>query len=299
MDLTALKLFCDLVETGSFSRTAERYELSQSAVSQRLRTLELEYGQTFIERSQGRSKIEVTEAGRVLYEGAKSLVEKAKQLDTLVRSLSDEAAGTIRVAAVYSLGLHAIPPRLKPFLTEYPKVNVHIEYCQGGRVITDVLTGAADVGVVAVPTPRAGIEIVPFGSEKMCVVCSPEHKLARQTEVSLKDLQGEPFIAFEGDIPTRKLIDSKLSERKVSVNIVQAIDNIETIKNLVEIGTGITILPAGTALQQQLEGTLAVIPFTEADRFVRPAGLILKKSGPRRAVVRKFVEEMRRDNNMG
>jgi len=293
MDLTALRLFCDLVETGSFSRTAERFSLSQSAVSQRLRTLEQEYGQTFIERSQGRSKIGVTEAGRVLYEGGRLLVDRSNDLDSLIRSLSDEAAGTIRVAAVYSLGLHAIPPRLKPFLTDHPRVNVHIEYCQTGKVITEVLSGAADVGMVAVPSARTGIEVVPFTSEPMCVICAPGHPLAQFPEVSLTQLSGEAFIAFEGDIPTRKLIDSQLAARKVSVNIIQAIDNIETIKNLVEIGTGISIIPTDTAHQQQLEGTLAVIPLVAADRFERPSGMILKKSGPRRAVVRKFVEEMR------
>ena len=159
LDLNALRLYCDLIETKSFSRAAERSFVTQSAVSQRIHTLEKDYEQPLLERGRGRRKIVPTEAGQIFYEGAKHLLSEAADLDARLRGLSDEIGGTVRVATVYSVGLHALPPRLKPFLALHAKVNVHLEYSQTAKIYQDVLSGAVDIGIVACPAARAGVEI--------------------------------------------------------------------------------------------------------------------------------------------
>lgn len=292
MNLTVLKVFCDLVETRSFSRAAERNFVSQSAVSQQIRALERNYGQALVERGKGKGQIVPTEAGHILYEGGKSLLHEAAELDARLRGLSDEIAGTVRVATVYSVGLHALPGRLKPFLAAQPKVNVHLEYSQTGKIYQDVQSGLVDVGIVAVPAPRAGIEIVSFGEEAMALICAPEHPLAAEPTVALSQLEGLPFIAFADDIPTRRLIDMHLREAGVKVRVLMAFDNIETIKNLVEIGSGVALVPEDTVRQEARAGTLTVVPLSPADAFCRPVGLLLKKTKSRRASVRAFVEAM-------
>ncbi|MDQ2798751.1 MAG: LysR family transcriptional regulator, partial [Armatimonadota bacterium] len=187
-------MFCDLIETGSFSRAAEKNFVSQSAVSQRLRAVEREYGKTLVERGQGRGRAAPTPAGRLLYEGGKRLLQDAATLETQLREESDEAAGTVRVATVYSVGLHALPPRLKPFLAAHPRINIHLEYQQTAQIYRDVANGAVDVGIVACPTPRSGIDVLPFADEPMALVCAPEHPLAQLEEVSLRQLDGAAFI---------------------------------------------------------------------------------------------------------
>ena len=294
LNLDSLQLFSDLVETGSFSRTAEKNFVSQSAVSQRLKALESDYGQTLIDRGQGRGKVTPTVAGQALYAGSKALLQGAAALDAEMRQLSDEVAGTVRVATVYSVGLHALPPRLKPFLAAHPRVNVHLEYKQTDKVYDDVVSGNVDVGIVACPTPKRGLEVVPFAEEQMVLVCAPEHPLAG-TEVRLSQLDGAAFIGFADDIPTRRLVDGKLRAAGIRVKVVSTFDNIETIKNLVEIGSGVSILPADTVRQEQRAGTLASVPFTAADAFTRPTGLLLKKTTTRRASVRAFIEAMQRE----
>jgi|SRR5579871_2285870 len=292
MELRTLKLFCDLVETQSFSRAAERHFLSQPAVSQKLRALEREYGHVLIERGKGKGRIQPTEAGQILYEGAKPILSEMQELDSRLRGLSDEIAGTVHVATVYSVGLHSLPGRLKPFLAAHPKISVHLEYSRTGKVYQDVLSGAVDVGIVACPTARTGIEIAPFGEEAMVFICAPEHSLAQERTLALQQLEGQPFIAFADDIPTRKHIDSHLSAAGVSVHIVAAFDNIETIKNLVEIESGVALVPENTVRQEAREGALAVVPLAPEDAFLRPAGLLVKQSRSRRAAVRAFVEAM-------
>ncbi len=295
INLDSLQIFADLVETGSFSRSAEKNFVSQSAVSQRLRTLERDYGQTLIDRGQGRGRVSPTPAGQMLYEGARVLLQSAAGLDAQMRELSDEVAGTVRVATVYSVGLHALPPRLKPFLAAYARINVHLEYKQTDKVYDDVASGLLDVGIVACPTAKRGLEVIPFAEEEMVFLCAPEHPLASQTQVSLRQLDGLPFIGFADDIPTRRLVDDRLRAAGARVRMVTTFDNIETIKNLVEIGSGVSILPADTVQQETRLGTLVSRPFVPADTFTRPTGLLLKTTKARRAAVRAFVEAMRKD----
>jgi len=292
INLESLQTFIDLVETGSFSRAAEKNFVSQSAVSQRLRALEREYGQTLLDRGQGRGRVTPTAAGEALYRGAREVLQRAAALDDKMRQLSDEVAGTVRVATVYSVGLHALPPRLKPFLAAHPRVNVHLEYEQTDKVYDDVATGALDVGIVACPTPKRDLEVVPFAEEEMVVICAPEHPLAREPQVRLKQLDGLAFIGFADDIPTRRLVDDRLRAAGARVRMVTTFDNIETIKNLVEIGSGISILPIDTVRQEERLGTLAILPLAPTDAFARPTGLLLKKTKSRRAAVRAFVEAM-------
>jgi len=293
LNLDALQIFCDLVDTGSFSRAADKNFVSQSAVSQRLRALEREYGQILIDRGQGRGLVRPTEAGQRLYSGAKQLLRDASGLDALLRGLSDDVAGTVRVATVYSVGLHALPPRLKPFLAAHPRVNVHLEYRQTAGVYQDVIAGTADIGIVACPSARRGVEMIPFADEAMVLICAPEHPFAAFERVSLAQLDGLDFIGFDMDIPTRRLVDDHLKIAGARVRIVTSYDNIETIKNLVEIGSGVSIVPADTVQQEVRAGALAAIPFAPEDAFQRPTGLLLRRSGARRAAVRAFVAAMR------
>jgi len=174
---------------------------------------------------------------------------------------------------------------------------VHLEYSQTGKVYQDVLSGGVDVGIVACPAPRTGIEIIPFGEERMAVICPPEHPFAQRKSLALTDLEDEPFLAFADSIPTRKLIDQRLAEHGVSVRIVMAFDNIETIKNLVEIGSGVAIVPEETAHKEVNEGSLVVVPLNEKDVFLRPAGVVVRERGTRRAAVRAFIEAIRSHDN--
>ncbi len=292
LNLDSLQIFADLVDTGSFSRAAEKNFVSQSAVSQRLRALERDLGQTLVDRGQGRGRVEPTQAGALLLAGARPLLQGAAALDAQVRQASDAVAGPVRVATVYSVGLHALPPRLKPFLAAHPRVNVQLQYAQTGQVYLDVEAGGVDVGIVACPSARRGLDVVPFADEEMVLVCAPEHPLAGLGEASLRGLDGAAFIGFADDIPTRRLIDESLRAAGARVRMVTTFDNIETIKNLVEIGSGVSILPADTVGQEVRAGTLAAVPFAPPDAFTRPTGLLLKRAKTRRAAVRAFVEAM-------
>ena len=299
LELLVLKLYCDLIETKSFTRAAEINFVTQSAVSQRIGLLEKgTTGQALLERGRGKRKIVPTEAGQVLYEGAKRLLHEAAELDALLRGLTEEIAGTLRVATVYSVGLHALPPRLKPVPRRAPprqrppRIPADSTGLRRGAFRRG---GCRDRRRARAPAPES--KIIPFSQEEMALICATEHPFAARREIALSELEGQPFIAFADDIPTRRLIDARLKAAGVTVRTVMAFDNIETIKNLVEIGSGIALVPADTAGKEAKEGTLAVVPLTPADAFQRPAGLLVKQSGTRRAAVRAFLDAMRQAVN--
>ena len=141
----------------------------------------------FLERGKGKGRVTPTDAGELLYRGARPLDSGRRGARRAASGLTGTSyPGTVRVATVYSVGLHALPGRLKPFLAAHPAINVHLEYSQTERVYQAVLSAAVDVGIVASPSIRAGIDIVHFGTEEMVVVCAAENPLARQVTIELE-----------------------------------------------------------------------------------------------------------------
>lgn len=286
MDLDALRLFVDLAETRSFSKTAGKHFISQSAVSQRVRSLEKELGHRLVERGKGRPGAHFTEAGERTLGYAREILGRADALKRELTDLGNEIGGALNVATVYSIGLHALTPSVSSFLRQFPTVNLHLEYLRTDRIYEALLAGAIDCGIVACPRERPGVTVLSLHSERMVVALPAGHPLAEYDEVPASALEGRAFVAFETDIPTRLLIDDFLAENGVTVRVTQAFDNVETIKRVVEIGLGISILPEPTIEREVRDGTLLVRPLAEA-LLTRPTGVLLPKGRtPSRALER-------------
>src|SRR5947209_14160857 len=182
-DLVALQVFCRIVETGSFSETAEACYLSQSAVSQRVRALERHYGRVLLERGRGRVGAELTEAGQALYEGAREILDRIEAIETRLRELDGEVSGTIRLATVYSVGLHSLPPYLSRFIARYPQVNVHLEYARTNRIVEMLRARRIDLGIIAYPEADRVVEVIPFAREPMVCIGPPDHPFAELAQL--------------------------------------------------------------------------------------------------------------------
>jgi LysR family transcriptional regulator, transcriptional activator of the cysJI operon len=288
MHIETLKTFCDLIETGSFSRAAALNFVSQSAVSQQIRALETRYDQRLIERGNRKCAVP-TEAGKIFYAECRELLERFTALEVRMHSRIESVAGTIRVATVYSIGLHELPPYIKQFIKSNPQVKVHLEYSRTDKVYEACLNNTIDLGLVALPLRKPNLAVIPLRHDKLVVVCNPEHPLAKRRRVSLKNLTGEEFIAFERDIPTRKTIDRIFRQHKVRVNYAMEFDNIETIKRSVEVGIGISILPETVVVSEVRSGLLVALNFTEGT-FTRPIGIIHRKGKVFSAAGQAFVQ---------
>ena len=290
MHIETLKTFCDLIETGSFSKAAALNFVSQSAVSQQVKSLEQRFEQRLIERG-GAQGVTPTEAGRIFYAECKEILERFTGLEERMRAKSAAIAGSIKVATVYSIGLHELPPYVKRFIKAHPQVKVNIEYSRTDKVYEACLNNTIDFGIVALPLRRPNLAVIPFRDDKLVIVCHPEHKLARRHRVSVEALAGEDFIAFERDIPTRKTIDRILKQRNVEVNRVMEFDNIETIKRSIEVGIGVSILPETAVANEVRNKQLVALDFTEGV-FTRSIGIIHRKGKVFSAAASEFVKTL-------
>src|SRR5580765_1965400 len=287
MHVETLKTFCDLVETGSLSRAAGLNLVSQSAVSQQLRALEQRYGGRLIDRAP-RIGARPTQLGRLLYEEIKPFLDRLAGLEQRLRARPDVVAGTVRVATVYSVGLHTLPPAIKRCLADHPGVNVRLSYRRTNEVYAVCLDGEVDFGIVAVPTRRPGLEVVPLGHDELVIAAAPSHPIARRARCPLSALDGQPFIGFDRDIPTRRLIDGLLRRHGVRVSYTMELDNIETIKRSVEAGLGLSLLPAPTLVAEVRARTLVTRSPVEGP-FRRPIGVIHRRTRELSAPARTFL----------
>jgi DNA-binding transcriptional LysR family regulator len=290
MQIESFKVFCDLAETESFTKAAQVNGITQSAVSQQISSLERQLKCLLIERS--KKKFRLTREGQLLYEYGKQVIQAYESLLSKLQEVKDIVSGTIRVATIYSIGLHDLPPYLKKFLKAYPTVNVHVEYQRANQVYDDVLGNVVDLGLVAYPNRDPRLELVPLRNETLSVICHPNHPLAKMKSITLSQLQDQRFIAFEPDIPTRKAIDKFLRDHDVTVRTVMEFDNIETVKRAVEIEAGISIVPHATVSQEVSKQTLCSILFVDA-QLHRPLAVIYKKSKVLSPAMRQFINLLR------
>jgi LysR family transcriptional regulator, transcriptional activator of the cysJI operon len=286
MQVESLKMFCDLAETESFTKAAEISNVTQSAVSQQISSLERAFKSLLIERS--KKKFRLTREGQVLYDYSKQIIQTYESLNSKLQELKDIISGTIRVATIYSIGLHDLPPYVKKFMKSYPTVNIHVEYRRANQVYEDVLSNTVDLGLVAYPVKDPKIEIIALRKEPLVLVCHPQHPFAKQKSVKLKALAGQKIIGFEPDIPTRKALDKILKEHGVEIKHVMEFDNVETVKRAVEIDAGVSIVPMGTVAQEISKQTLVALPIEDGD-FFRPLAAIYKKQKVLSPAMKQFL----------
>jgi DNA-binding transcriptional LysR family regulator len=285
MQFESLKVFCDLAETESFTKTAQINSVSQSAVSQTISALERHFNSLLIERS--KKNFRLTSEGEVLYHFGKELLQTYDAIHSRMQEIKQVISGDIRIATVYSLGLHDLPPYVKRFMKDYPEVNIHVEYRRANQVYEGVLGNIVDLGLVAFPTPDTKLETIPLRKDRLVLACHPQHPFAKLKAVKLKALNGQKFISFEPDMPTRKALDKIFKAQGVTVEHAMQFDNIETAKRAVELDCGVAIVPEATIRQEVADQTLASVRL-EGNHF-RPLAAIHRKNKVLSPAIKQFL----------
>ena len=289
MQIETFKIFCDLVETGSFSQAAARNEITQSAVSQQIRVLEDKFGAAFFER--GGKKFAVTPEGRIFEQAAREIMATYEDIGSRLHALKDVVAGPLRVSTVYSIGFHDLPARLERFRSLHPTVDVVVEYRRSPQVYEDVLEGRSDVGLVPYPQRGKGIIADVFDEDTMVFICAPGHARAGQRKIKLRELEGETFVAFGPDTPTRRAIDRLIRENRVTFAQQHEFDTIETVKRAVEVAEAVSIVPQRTVEAERVAGRLCVVPLDGVE-LVRPLGILRRQARVTTPAMRAFMNVM-------
>jgi len=289
MQLQTLKIFCDLVELGSFSAAGSRNDITQSAVSQQIRMLEEKFEVAFFER--GKKKFSVTPEGRVFEQVARQILELYGSVGARLKELHDVVSGSLRVSTVYSIGLHDLPGKLRRFRDEHPEVTVVVEYKRSQRVYEDVESGRADVGLVPFPRNTDGIIADVFDEDELVIICSPHHRFAKKKKIKLSELDGENFVSFDPDALTSKAIARALRDHRVQLSQHHEFDGIETVKRAVEVAGMVSIVPRRTVRDEEVDKELCVVR-VEDESLKRPLGLLRRQGNVNSPALREFMRIM-------
>lgn len=286
MNIEALRVFCEVARQRSFSRAAATLDMTQSAASQAVQHLERELDQQLFDRS--RRPPQLTAAGERFFSTCRDLLEQLDRTVTQMRELEHDIVGPVMVASIYSIGLYQTDA-IRRFMEAYPRAHVRLQYLRPNLVVDAVLRGDAAIGLMSYPKESRELCVTPWKEEVMVLACPPSHRLADRSSVALSELADEGFIAFDPDLPIRKRIDAAFSRVKTEIRVLMEFDNIETMKQAIEIGQGVSILPRDTVRLAVEAGTLAAVPLEPSD-LVRPVGIVHKAGRPLSAAAMKFVE---------
>lgn len=285
MDLRQLEILRAVADRGSFTAAGEQLHLSQSAVSRQILLLEDELKEELFQRI-GR-KIRITPAGAKLLRLSQRIFDDIE--DTRASIVEDQQTlhGTLRLIGGMTVCLYVFPPLLKQFRRAHPGVEVKVTAGAAPRLVRQLRTGSADLGLLTLPVEDSNLASVPVMREELLLVTSPAHPLARRKPIAPQDLSGQPFVLFEAGSNSRRAIDTFFARENIAAKVVTETENVEIIKALVRIGMGITIIPYQAVAREVRAGQLFCSRIA-GQQLVRETGWVYLRSNR----VPRAVQEM-------
>jgi LysR family transcriptional regulator, transcriptional activator of the cysJI operon len=268
------------------SRAAVLNGISQSAATQHIQELEKRLGVALLDRST--RPLGLTLAGKLYAELCRDVLRREEEFIADLDEIKSDVEGKVRVASIYSIGLSEMPRLREDFLRACPGAHLHVEYLRPDKVYEAVLEGEADLGFISYPEHRRDLAIIPWREERMTVALYPSHPLSGRELLTARDLDRQDFIAFDEEVIIRRELDRFFREHDVNVSIVMQFDNIQSIKEAVALGSGISILPERTMLPEVEQKRLVSIPL-DAPELVRPTGIIHRKKKKLTRAGREFL----------
>ena len=287
MLLDTLQIFCDVVENNSFSKGAELNGVTQSRASQSVHKMEEHFGVALINRSS--RPWTVTEDGMYCRNECLKLLGTYKGLEKRLKSTLIEKEQSVSVGTIYSVGFSYMTKVETLFDQHFPEKELAMHYLHPDQVLDKVRSGEIDLGVLSFASDHEEFEVVPWKDEEMVAVVTTGHVMAAMESVSIDQLQGMDFVAFDNELVIAKEIQKILVDNGVKMGHTLHVDNVEAIKRAVEDSRYITILPKSTLKRELETGLLVAIPFSGV-KISRPIAVIYKKGMKVNSAMKEFMK---------
>ena len=286
MDFDQLTTFLEVAKQGNFSRAGEKVFRSQSAVSAQIRQLEQEYGTKLLNRSGKR--VTLTPAGEVLFEYATRLLVLRGESQRAVADQDKVPRGVLAIGANEATCLYVLPHTFSEYRRRYPEVQISIYRNFSHKITERLQDGLIDVGVVTMPVKMSRVVVKRIFHDRVVLMTSPSHPLARLDSVSVEAIAEHPIILPKTG-NTRRTMDRILRPYREKLRIAMELPSIAMIKSFVAVGMGVSLISQSFAEQEHLAGELRLIPISDLD-LSRDLGLIYHQDRtlPRSAVA--FIE---------
>lgn len=280
------KLFRDVAHARSLSRAAQINGISQSAATQQIQELEKRLGTSLLDRST--RPLGLTQAGKLYADLCRDILRREEDFTAALDEIRGSAEGTVRVATIYSIGLSEMGRLKDEFARVCPEATVQVELLRPDKVYEAVLDGEADLGFISYPEHRRDLTVIPWRDERMTLAVYPSHPFASRAVVRPEDLDGQNFVAFDEEVIIRRELDRFFRESGVTVTTVMQFDNIQSIKEAVALGSGISILPE-RAMQAEVQQKRLVSVRLYAPQLLRPVAVIHRRKKKLNRAGRDFL----------
>ncbi len=257
LETKQLKIFKTIVEVGSFTRAGARLNLSQPAISQHIRALEEHLGVPVLLRVGKRAR--PTPAGEVLLHCAEQVLDKIEDAERLLAEQGVGGGGVVRIGGADAACQHLLPPVLKEFMAQFPRVHVQLAGAHTNATIGRVLAGELDLGIVTLPIETDRIRVTELGRDELVAVVAPDHAWAERRRVQAADFGDEPLILYDRESRMTESLLQFLLEEGVFPRVTMEVDQVPVVKELVRTGLGIAVLPAWAVRADVESGELCAV----------------------------------------
>jgi DNA-binding transcriptional LysR family regulator len=254
LNLNQLKIFYISGKCQSFSAAAEELFLTQPAVTMQIRYLESYFNVKLFNR-QGK-RMELTEAGRVLFSYAKKIFELAARAERTIWELKDLEAGTLKIGTTKTYAKHFMPFLISSFQENHPGLHVILSEGCSAEIANSLIVHKNELGLIARSKYPPQLKVCSFRREELVLIFGRHHPLSRLRKISLNDLAREPLILREKGSGTRDIVLEKYREARVKPTILTEASNVDFIKELVETGNGISFVVKSAVQEELKRGTL-------------------------------------------
>ena len=274
MNLANLRLLRDIAHYKSVSKAAQINEMSQSAASQALQEAERELGTQLFDRT--RRPLAVTASGKRVVEYCREVLRRREELQADLARLRDVRSGTVRVAAIYSVGLTEMSQVEESFAREFPEAELQISYLRPERVLDAVIEEQADLGLMSYAESSRDVVALPWREEEMVIAVAPQHPLAGRKKVKASALNGSTFIGFDDDLPIHSHIERYFKEHRVKVEMNMRFDNLQMIKEAVAHDAGVSIMPKRVMEEEIAQGRMVALRLDPPELY-RPLRIVHRR----------------------
>jgi DNA-binding transcriptional LysR family regulator len=285
--LNQLWIFYSVALHESFSAAASNLFLTQPNISTQVKQLENYYGTRLFERYG--KKIKLTEAGEKLFSYAEKIFSLIREADSVIQDIRGMKSGSLRVSASLTMGTYYLPYMLSNFRKQCPNIEIQMTVGNSESVIQDILTMKSDLGMVAHLVDNENLTSYPFLEDELVMIVSTQHEFAKRDYITLGELNNQSFIMREKGSATRNEIESKLRESNIKVNIIMELASNEAIKHAVEVGLGISVLPADVVKKEVELKLLKIVRFSKK-KFTRNFYMIHHKDKYLSNAMKSFIE---------
>ena len=287
MEINNLKTFLAVSEDGSFSKAADRMGVTQPAISKRVAQLEEQLGTKLFDRI-GRS-VSLTEAGNALISRSKLIVRHIEDTQRAIQNLTGTIEGSLSLATSHHIGLWRLPEVLKDYISQQPKVNLDLQFMDSAVAHERIIHGELEMAIVTLaPTTHEALVAEPIWQDDLVFVCSRDHVLAKKNNVTINEIAQHEAILPDMTTFTGRIVRTMFSELNLDLKISMSTNYLETIKMLIAVGLGWSVLP-----KSMISNDVLVLN-------VQPEAIITRKLGIIRHVKKTlsnagnaFIEKLR------